>query len=418
MTDQPTTARPLAERPPTDPAPPGHSRFGQPPQSPTQQLRAEGRLRARLRRTGLLPGLLAGRLGARLPQRSLGSGHGGALRRLTVSTTAGGMMFVGTPVMLDYVVRPGDTLSEIAVEHGTSVTRIVQRNGLHSSGDHVYAGQTLDLPSAGGSGGYGGSGGSGGSGGGGISPDARRIVSYTVKPGDTPSGLAVRFHAWTAELIARNGSVLRVGERIQIPVVLAAVAEDRRTGSSGPDRTKPDRTKPDRSERTKPQRTQPQRTEPDRTRPDRTRPQRSTGARQPGDPSRARVRRVIAGTARAHGVDPQLALAVSWQEAGWQMHHVSYADAIGAMQVIPSTGEWMSGVVGRDLRLHNLRDNATAGVVLLKVLLDQTSERKAVAGYYQGLQGVRRFGLYDDTKRYVANVLALKSRFEQGRYPA
>lgn len=413
MTDQPTTARPVAERPPTDQAPPGYRRFGQPAHPAPRPLRAEGRLRARLRRTGApITGLLAGRLIARLPHRGAGSSHGGALRRLTVSTTAGGMMLVGTPVMLDYVVRPGDTLSEIAAEHGTSVTRIVERNDLHSSGDQVYAGQTLDLRSGGGSG--------GGSNSGGISPDARRIVSYTVRPGDTPSGLAVRFHAWTAELIARNGSVLRVGERIEIPVVLAAVAEDRRRSTSGPDRTKPERTKPERTrpERTRPDRPSPDRPSPERSTPDRTGAQRSTGTRQPGDPSRAQVRRVIAGTARAHGVDPQLALAVSWQEAGWQMHHVSSADAIGAMQVIPSTGEWMSGVVGRDLRLHDLRDNVTAGVVLLRVLLDQTSERKAVAGYYQGLQGVRRFGMYEDTKHYVANVLALKSRFEQGRYPA
>ena len=38
--------------------------------------------------------------------------------------------------------------------------------------------------------------------------------------------------------------------------------------------------------------------------------------------------------------------------------------------------------------------------------------------YYQGLAGVRKYGMYDDTKRYVANVLYLKRRFEQGNYPA
>jgi hypothetical protein len=35
----------------------------------------------------------------------------------------------------------------------------------------------------------------------------------------------------------------------------------------------------------------------------------------------------------------------------------------------------------------------------------------AAAGYYQGLQSVRDRGMYDDTKRYVDNVLALRSRF-------
>lgn len=201
-------------------------------------------------------------------------------------------------------------------------------------------------------------------------PD-RSIVRYAVKPGDTATGLAVRFHAWTAELIELNGSVLRAGEQIRIPVVLAAVAEERRP----------------------------------------------TGGGAESGPSRARVRRVVAATARRYGVDPQLALAVSWQEAGWQMHHTSYAGAIGAMQVMPATGRWMSGVVGRDLDLRDLRDNATAGVALLDILTAQAPRRTAVAGYYQGLAGVREHGMYRDTKRYVANVLSLQRRFSRGDYP-
>jgi hypothetical protein len=71
----------------------------------------------------------------------------------------------------------------------------------------------------------------------------------------------------------------------------------------------------------------------------------------------------------------------------------------------------MSDVLGRDLELTDTRDNITAGVALLKVLLDAAPERVAVAGYYQGLAGVREHGMYRDTRRYVANVLALKERF-------
>jgi len=291
-------------------------------------------------------------------------------------------MLLGMPVALDYVVRPGDTLSEIAQRHDTSVERLVARNELHRSGDQVVAGQTLHIPAAHGRPASSGSAGHGGP----ISPDARKIVRYTVRPGDTPSGLAVRFRAWTDEVIERNGAVLHVGEQVEIPVVLAAVARDRRAtparagGSQGSGRA--------------------------------AAPRSDTG------PSRATVRRVIAATARRHGVDPDLALAVSWQEAGWQMHHVSSAKAIGAMQILPSTGDWMSDVVGRDLDLRDLRDNATAGVVLLDLLEQQAaSTRRAVAGYYQGLAGVRRHGMYDDTKRYVANVMALQGRFERGEYP-
>jgi hypothetical protein len=37
--------------------------------------------------------------------------------------------------------------------------------------------------------------------------------------------------------------------------------------------------------------------------------------------------------------------------------------------------------------------------------------RLAAAGYYQGLSSVRSRGMFDDTKRYVDNVLALQTRF-------
>jgi LysM repeat protein len=323
-------------------------------------------------------------------------------------------MLVGLPLALDYVVRPGDTLSEIAERHDTTVGRIIARNDLHRSGDRIVAGQSLTIP--------------------GrhatkrkahrparhrrISPDKRRIVSYTVRPGDTPSGLAVRFHAWTAELIERNGSVLRVGERIEIPVVVAAAAKARRerahqtSRSRAHDSARHGSSRPEKKRSNKKQSTRPGKKH--ATHPRKHRPHRARHDR----PSRARVRRVVAATARRHGVDPQLALAVSWQESGWQMHRRSSAGAIGAMQVMPATGRWMSTVIGRPLHLRDLQDNATAGVVLLGLLQNQARLRVAVAGYYQGLAGVRRHGMYDDSRRYVANVLALRSQLERGRYPA
>lgn len=216
-------------------------------------------------------------------------------------------------------------------------------------------------------------------------PRGRTPTPYVVRPGDTATGLAVRFHAWTAELVAHNhlgpGGSLRVGQRIVVPVVT--------------DRTD------DRDE--------------DR---DRDRGDREPAWRHP-DPSRGEVRRVVARTARRHGVDPQLALAVSWQEAGWQMHHVSSADAVGAMQVLPSTARWMEQYAGRRLHLRRLADNAEAGVLLLDVLGEHTGARRHLIGaYYQGLGAVREHGLYEETRAYVANVVAIERRLEAGRPPA
>lgn len=312
----------------------------------------------------------------------------GGLRRLTASVTTGGMMLVGMPLALDYIVRPGDTLSEIAAGHDTTVDRIVSSNDLHSSGDRITAGESLEIPAA-----HGRPSSSPGRASGDATADdgARRIVDYTVRRGDTPSGLAVRFHAWTAEVVEMNGPVLRVGERIKIPVVVAAARQDG-GAADAPSSSAPSGASDSAS--------------------------RSSSSSTQAGPSRAAVRRVIAATARRHGVDPDLALAVAWQESGWQMHHVSSAGAIGAMQVLPATGRWMSGVVSRPLNLRDVEDNATAGVVLLDLLLERARPRVAVAGYYQGLAGVRRHGMYRDTKRYVANVLALHRQFERGDHPA
>lgn len=210
-------------------------------------------------------------------------------------------------------------------------------------------------------------------------PADRTAVSYVVRAGDTASSLAVRFHAWTAELISHNhldrGGSLRVGQRIVIPVVKKADSKDgQKTGSS---------------------------------------------MWQHPERDREKVRRVVAGAARQHGVDPQLALAISWQESGWQMGVVSSANAIGAMQVLPSTGRWMEQYAGRPLDLRRLGDNATAGVLLLRVLSQQTHRRAhKIGAYYQGLGAVQRSGLYEETEVYVDNVEAIKRRLEDGRSPS
>ena len=215
-------------------------------------------------------------------------------------------------------------------------------------------------------------------------PDDRRIVSYTVRPGDTATGLAVRFHAWTDELIRLNRlgpeATLYVGDRIRIPVVVRRSPAPQHPATTA--------------------------------RPHDT-------AYNWRDPSRASIRRLIVDTARRYDVDPHLALAISWQEAGWQMHHTSHAGAIGAMQVIPDTGVWMSLYAGRRLDLRSPRDNVLAGVLLIRVLRDMThSQKTQIAAYYQGIGSVQRGVMYSDTRRYVANVKAIKRQLHHGWNPA
>jgi soluble lytic murein transglycosylase-like protein len=223
-------------------------------------------------------------------------------------------------------------------------------------------------------------------------PD-RALVAHVVRPGDTATGLATRFHAWTRELVALNhldrAGTLRVGERIRIPVVLSALPRHRQTTATEP--APAPATSPGPA-------------------PARPRTVSHRGWHH-WRMSREEVKRAIAREAARHGVPVRLAQAVGWQESGWYQPVRSPAGALGVMQVLPATGLWMSLYAGRPLDLRDTHDNISAGVTLLRVLLGETrSTRRAVAAYYQGLGAVRRDGLYPSTKQYVRSVMALRDR--------
>jgi LysM repeat protein len=241
----------------------------------------------------------------------------------------------------------------------------------------------------------------------------RKIKRYRVRPGDTPSAVAVRYHAWTAELIRMNhGPTLYAGRVIRIPVVVRAAKRctKHRHHRTNVGHHKPRPHKPRAGGGGK-------KNGGKGDRPRRPHAHHLRGWHHAGA-SRATVRRVVAAKARRAGVRPNLALAIAWQESGWQQRRVSSANAIGAMQVLPSTARWMSAYVGRRLNPRDLHHNAVAGTVLIRVLRSQAGPRRAIAGYYQGLAGVRKHGMYPSTKRYVANVLALKRRLDRGWNPS
>ncbi len=296
----------------------------------------------------------------------------GGLRAVVTATAAGGVLLAGSPVL------PSGSAGPSPVEGRDGGARAGTVDGslaLVASVRHRWRGHP-----------------------------GRTLVPYRVRRGDTATGLAVRFHAWTRELravnhLGRHGH-LEAGQRIMVPVVDAA-ARRHRTRHHAPHRTRHHA--------------------PHRTRhhaPHRTRHHRSRKPWGGTSASRAQVRRVVVRTARHHGVDPQLALAIAWQESGWQQRRTSSAGAVGVMQVLPGTGRWMSQHVGRRLNIYALRDNVTAGVVLFKVLRSQTSWRRSIASYYQGLGAVQRHGLYPSTKRYTRSVTALHRRLHRGWNPA
>jgi soluble lytic murein transglycosylase-like protein len=130
----------------------------------------------------------------------------------------------------------------------------------------------------------------------------------------------------------------------------------------------------------------------------------------PGRLSADRVKQL----AVEHGAPGSLAAAIAWQESGFNNAMVSPANARGVMQVMPGTWDWVQrNLAAAPLSPTSPEDNVRAGSLYLARLLRETGgdPRLAAAGYYQGLASVRSRGMFDDTKRYVDNVMALRARF-------
>ncbi len=295
-----------------------------------------------------------------------------------------------TAKTVGHTVKPGDTVWDLAQHYKTSVTAIMKANSLGSSA-LIHVGDHLIIPGA-----VRAAGGSSKS-----SSSNSKVTTaskatksttassrYTVKSGDTLSKIATKFGSTVSKIAGANGiddpSRIRVGQVLTIPGgVPTGLVGDTFAGRtyskdvvSGANANKHTLNNMD-------------------------------------VPTRAQMRALVEKTAKKYGVKVSLALAIAYQESGFNMRAVSPANAVGVMQVIPSTGEWISSIVGRELDLLDPEDNVTAGVVLLSYLTRNASNLdQAIAGYYQGLSGVRKYGMNSDTKRYVASVRALMKKFD------
>ncbi|KGN33203.1 murein transglycosylase [Knoellia sinensis KCTC 19936] len=280
-------------------------------------------------------------------------------------------------------VRAGETLYDIARRYGTTVPAIAKASGI-SPRAFIVPGQRLRLTTT-----------AGAAKAASAKPAAARARGsvYRVRSGDTLLGIAQRYDRTVGALVKANGlrsTVIHPGQRLVLPTTAA-----RKSAPKAPKAT---------SANTFAGRTYPAKIVANAARNRAILAKRSV-------PTRAQTKAMITATARRHGVDPKLALAISLQESGWNQKQVSVANAVGIMQVIPSGGEWASSLIGRKLDLLNPQDNVTAGVVMLRALTRAAgSEDIAIAGYYQGLSSVRSKGMFTDTKSYVANVKALRGR--------
>lgn len=293
-----------------------------------------------------------------------------------------------------YTVVAGDTLSGIAAEHGVSLSSILSANGLTLT-SVIHPGQSIRL--------------SGSSNAPAPAPapaDVQTVSgsatggSYTVAPGDTLSAIAAEHGVSLSGLMAANGlsqtSVIRPGQKLSVDGGTVSVA------ASSPVTEAPSDLVPS---------TFLHYTYPEHV---------VAGANLNKQtlnslpvPDRSQMQQIVADTAASMGVDPALAQAFAFQESGFDQRAVSPANAIGTMQVIPSSGEWASQLVGRQLNLLDPYDNATAGVAIISALV-RTSDslENAIASYYQGQYSVTTHGMFADTQAYVNSVLAHRATFQ------
>ena len=279
-----------------------------------------------------------------------------------------------------HVVKAGETVTSIAAKYRLAVADVLRANKL-TMDSVIRPGQKLLLPGV-------------------PAKQPQRAPApvthgYVVKRGDTLSGIALAAHVPLTSVMALNhlsaADVIFPGQRLLLP---------------GPAPATPAKRVP--APRTAAGETSGQSLRP--------------SVRQAADANRAavavrpapdagEVEGLVRGTAQRFGVDPALAVAVAVQESGLNQRKVSSANAVGVMQVVPSSGRWASTLVGRDLNLLDTHDNVVAGVAILSALGAHEPEETAVAAYYQGLGSVRAHGMFADTRRYVADVLALRRRF-------
>jgi LysM repeat protein len=267
-----------------------------------------------------------------------------------------------------HTVQPGETLWSIAAVNNFTPQALAAANGLPETAN-VLAGQTIWVPSESESGAALASGST-------AQTPATPAAGYTVGPGDTLTAIAARSGVSVQRLAALNGldpeGFLLIGTRLSLPSAGAPAASSAAQPSAPAVPNAPQPT----NERVTPSQ--------------------------------------VSQLAASHGVPASLATAIARQESGFNNALVSSADARGVMQILPGTWNWIQSNLARlPLAPASAESNVHAGVMYLGALLRDTGgdPATAAAAYYQGLRSVRRVGLLPSTRRYVADVMALRRMY-------
>lgn len=290
-------------------------------------------------------------------------------RRLAVLTTtcAAGAVLTATPAGAAYLVDAGDTVSGIARRHGVTVQSIAELNAL-SDADVIHAGQELAIPGR----------------------DAVPGRTHVVAEGETLSSIAARHGLSVRALAEANGLADPDLVISGTPLALVGATASEGTpdgGASGGVAT----VAPSSTSSAVP----------------------SGGASNPA--VRAQVGALIRDAAARYGWRPQVPLALAMNESGWNNSVVSDRGAVGIMQVLPATADWVSQyLLHRPIDLHDPADNVEAGMAYLDWLYRNLGRdvELALAAYYEGYGRVSAAGRPSaGAQHYVDVVLSLVDDF-------
>ena len=256
-----------------------------------------------------------------------------------------------------YTIQSGDTLSEIARDHGVSTKALMAENEI-SDPNRIRIGQTLSIPHS-------------SDGSASATPVAAPAPapapvasgSYIVVSGDTLGAIASK-HKSTVKVLAELNNlsspyVLRIGQELKMPGGAANYP--------------------------------------------------NLPSRLVAKPERLKLIASFERWATHYEVSPQLAMTIAWQESGWQTDLTSSAGAYGVGQIMPATGEWLANeVIGLpELDRTVPDDNIRMMVRYLKWLEGYLGNKDlAIAGYYQGPGATSKGKMYAETVAYVDNVNA------------
>lgn len=274
------------------------------------------------------------------------------------------------PAPIIHVVQPDETLWGIAVQYGTTVPALVEANQI-SNPSLIRIGQTLAIPQ--------------------LAPPPPPaaepatpahvpIREHIVQAGETLWAIS-RLYGTTVEALVEanllaNPSFVRTGQRLVIP------------GASAPAASAPAAV---------------------------------TNSSMPADMAakvaqRTEARGILLAAASEFGVPGPFVLAVAWHESGWQLGVVSSAGAVGIMQLMPDTADWVAGSLLHEApAIDDPRWNARAGVRLLAYYLNryQGDTAKTLAAYFQGMTSVDDIGVLVSSVPYVDSILALEQIFSR-----